>query len=62
MNRILFASPLLALGVAAHAAVPEAVTTELTTAKADATTVAGLVIVIAVALAAFSWIRKAIGK
>lgn len=43
----------------AFAAVPEVVTTELATAKADAVTVAGLVIAIIVAIMAFLFMRKA---
>lgn len=42
----------------AHAAVPEAVTTELGTMKTDALTVAGLVLVAIIAVAAFKFMRK----
>lgn len=52
------ALPVLLAG-AAHAAVPAEVTTALSDAKADATTVAGAVLVIAIAIAAFLWMRRA---
>ena len=42
----------------AFAAVPEAVTTELGTMKTDALTVAGLVLVAIIAVAAFKFMRK----
>lgn len=42
----------------AHAAVPEGVSTELATMKADALTVAGLVLVALIAVAAFKFMRK----
>lgn len=43
----------------AFAAVPDVVTTELATAKADAVSVAGLVIAIIVAIMAFAFMRRA---
>lgn len=47
-----------AVSSSAFAAVPEAVTTELSTMKADALTVAGLVLVAIIAVAAFKFMRK----
>lgn len=44
----------------AFAAVPTEVSTELATAKTDAVSVAGLVITIVVAIAAFLFMRRAI--
>ena len=44
----------------AFAAIPTEVSTELATAKTDAVGVAGLVIVIVVAIAAFLFMRRAI--
>lgn len=48
----------LAIAGAAHAAVPESVTTALTDMKADALTVAGLVLVAIIAVVAFKFMRK----
>jgi uncharacterized membrane protein len=48
----------LATAGAAHAAVPENVTTALTDMKADALTVAGLVLVAIIAVVAFKFMRK----
>lgn len=48
----------LATAGAAHAAVPETVTTALTDMKADALTVAGLVLVAIIAVVAFKFMRK----
>ena len=59
MYRYLLA-PLALFSSSVLAAVPEAVTTELATAKTDATTVAGLAIAIVVAVAAFKYMRSAI--
>ena len=53
--------PLLALGAGSvHAAVPTTVTDALAAAETDSTTVAGLVIGIIVAIAAFRYMRRAI--
>lgn len=46
------------IGGYAMAAVPEAVNTELTALKADALTVAGLILAAIVAIYAFKFIRK----
>ena len=51
---------LLIVGAAAHAEVPAAVSSALTDAKADGITVAGLVLVVIIAIAAFKYIRKAL--
>lgn len=48
------------LSVPAFAAVPTEVSTALTDASADAVTVAGLVVAIIVAVAAFKYMRRAI--
>lgn len=53
------ALPLLLAGQA-HAALPEGVTTALDTAKTDAMTVGGLVLVVIIGIAAFKFIRRAI--
>lgn len=53
----------LAVGFAANqafAAVPADVTTALNDAKADGVTVAGVVLVVIIAIAAFKFIRKAL--
>lgn len=51
----------LALGAGqAMAAVPTEVTAALDTAKADGVTVAGIVLVVIIAIAAFKFIRKAL--
>lgn len=47
------------LAGSAYAAVPAEVTSALSDAKTDAVTVAGAVLVIAIALAAFIWMRRA---
>lgn len=54
---VVFAAP-LALATQAWAAVPEAVKTELGTAKADATEVGGLILAIVVVLFAFGMLRR----
>ena len=48
----------LALASQAHAAVPTEVTDALSTMKADALTVAGLVLVAIIAVVAFKFMRK----
>ncbi len=48
----------LALASQAHAAVPADVSTALTDMKADALTVAGLVLVAIIAVVAFKFMRK----
>lgn len=48
----------LALASQVHAAVPADVTTALTDMKADALTVAGLVLVAIIAVVAFKFMRK----
>lgn len=47
-----------ALAVSAHAAVPTEVTTALSDMKADALTVAGMVLVAIIAVVAFKFMRK----
>lgn len=49
----------LVLSSGVHAAVPTAVTDSITTAQADAVTVAGLVLALIFAVAAFKWMRSA---
>ncbi len=49
---------LMAMVSTSHAAVDAAVTTALTDAKTDAVEVAGAVLIILVAIAAFRYIRK----
>lgn len=53
------ASLLLAAG-SAMAAVPAEVTTAMTEAKADSLTVAGLALVVIIAIAAFKYMRRAV--
>lgn len=53
-------SALALMSTQALAEVPEAVATELATAKSDAVEIATLAIVIIVAIAAFMYMRKAI--
>lgn len=55
----LFGLVSLMLGTA-YAEVPAAVTTALTDAKADGVEVAGLVLVVIIAIAAFKYVRKAL--
>jgi len=50
---------LAVIGSAAQAAVPEGVTTAITTAGTDAATVGGAVIVVLVSIAAFKYMRRA---
>ena len=56
----LIPASVLATAGAVHAAVPTEVTTALTEMKADALTVAGLVLVAIIAIAAFKFMRKGI--
>ncbi|MGE0332765.1 MAG: major capsid protein [Ramlibacter sp.] len=51
---------MLAAGQSAFAAVPEGVTTELTTAKTDVTTIGVAVFAVIVAIAIFKWFRRAL--
>lgn len=53
-------SGLLGAIVTAHAAVPAEVSTALSDGKADAMTVAGLALVIIIAIAAFKYMRKGV--
>lgn len=53
-------APLGLFASQAMAAVPADVTTALTDAKTDATTVAGLALVIVIAIAAIKYMRRAI--
>lgn len=53
-------APVGLLAFEAMAAVPADVTTALTDAKTDATTVAGLALVIVIAIAAIKYMRRAI--
>ena len=59
-SRALVGAGLLAVGTSAMAEVPAAVTTALGDAKTDAVMVAGLVIAIVVAVAAFKFMKRAI--
>jgi hypothetical protein len=52
--------PLSLMAGSAFAAVPVDVTTALTDAKADSLTVAGLALVIIIAIAAFKYMRRAV--
>jgi hypothetical protein len=64
LSRVSYVAPLGGLALlpgAAFAAVPESVTTALANALTDSVTVAGAVIGIIVAVAAFRYMRRAIG-
>lgn len=58
LSLIAIPTSLSALSLSAHAAVPTAVTDALTAMQADALTVAGLVLVAIIAVAAFKFMRK----
>lgn len=60
-SRALVGAGLLTVGTSVFAAVPADVTTALADAKTDAVQVAGLVIAIVVAVAAFKFMKRAIG-
>lgn len=47
------------LSMAAHADVPAGVTTAITAAGADATTIGGAVLVVLIGIAAFKYMRRA---
>ena len=60
-TRVAAGVSVLALGVGqAMAAVPAAVTTALEDAKTDGVTIAGVVLVLIISIAAFKFIRKAL--
>jgi hypothetical protein len=59
MRKFLFV-PVGFMSASVFAAVPEGVTSAMTDAKADALTIAGLVLVVIIAIAAFKYMRKAI--
>ncbi len=61
IRKILVAASVGALGAPAFAAVPEGVTTAISTAQTDATTVAAAVLVAIVALFGFRLMRRALG-
>ena len=60
MKKYLTVAPLLAFAGSAFAEVPAEVTTALTDAKDDSLTVAGLALVIIIAIAAFKFMRRAV--
>lgn len=60
MRKYLTVAPLLAVAGSAFAAVPADVTTAMTDAKADSLTVAGLALIIIIAIAAFKYMKKAV--
>lgn len=51
--------PFFVMASQVHAAVPADVTTALTDLKADITTIGGLVLVVALVVAGFRWMRSA---
>lgn len=53
-------SALLVAGAEVFAAVPESVSTELTTAKADVMTIGGLVFAIAIGVVLFKWFKRSL--
>ncbi|MCY1543122.1 hypothetical protein D9M68_789170 [compost metagenome] len=61
-GRVAIASGALALGSAAQAAVPEEVTTELTAMKTDGISMATLVLLAIIGIAAVLFLKKAIGR
>lgn len=60
MKKYLAVAPLSALAGSVFAAVPAEVSSALTDAKADSLTVAGLALVIIIAIAAFKFMRRAV--
>lgn len=60
MKKYLIGFPLLAVAGSAFAAVPVEVSTALTDAKDDSLVVAGLALVIIIAIAAFKFMRRAV--
>lgn len=60
INRAAVGTALLTLGASAFAAVPAEVTTALGDMKTDSLTIAGLVLVAVIAIAAFKFMRRAI--
>lgn len=60
MKKYLVAAPLLAFAGSAFAAVPPEVTTAMAEAKTDSLVIAGLVLVVIIAIAAFKFMRRAI--
>jgi hypothetical protein len=60
MKKYLAFAPLSAMAGSVFAAVPTEVTTALTDAKTDSLTVAGLALVIIIAIAAFKFMRRAV--
>ncbi|MDO5055941.1 MAG: major capsid protein [Lautropia sp.] len=61
IRKLAIAAPLGVLGAPVFAAVPEGVTTAISTAQTDATTVAAAVLVAIVALFGFRLMRRALG-
>ena len=61
IRKLAIAAPLGVLGAPVFATVPEGVTMAITTAQADATTVAAAVLVAIVALFGFRLMRRALG-
>ena len=51
-------SGLMAAGVSAHAAVPTAVTDKVAEIETDISTMGGLILVLALVLAGFLWMRR----
>lgn len=60
MKKYLAIAPLSAFAGSVFAAVPTEVSTALTDAKADSMTIAGLALVIIIAIAAFKFMRRAV--
>jgi len=59
MKKIVLGSGLLAAGVSSFAAVPEAITTAISTMQTDGVTVATSFVVAAIAVAAIKFLRSA---
>lgn len=60
MKKYLVAAPLFAFAGSAFAAVPAEVSGAMTEAKTDSLVIAGLVLVVIIAIAAFKFMRRAI--
>lgn len=60
MRKVVLAAPLALFGTSVFAAVPEAITTELGTARTDALTIGAAVLAIIVAMFALKIVRRAL--
>lgn len=61
-GRVAFTSGVLALGTAAHAAVPAAIVTDLEGMKTDGISMATMVLLAIIGIAAVLFLKKALGR